>query len=67
MNKRAVKEFDMKLDLACSSVLCPIQRCKLQSVRAEKMWVAFHKFSLQEGLKLCKFYVRPLSLSGDDS
>ena len=56
----------MKLDQACSSVLGPIQRCKLQSVRAEKMWVAFHKFSLQEGLKLCKVYDKRIDLKACD-
>ena len=56
----------MKLDLACSSMLGSLQRYKLQSVRAEKMWGIFHKFSLQEGLKLCKSCDKAINLKAHD-
>lgn len=56
----------MRLSQSCSSVLSSLQRYKLQSVRAEKLWGAFHKFSLQEGLKLCKFYDKATDLKAHD-
>lgn len=47
-------------------MLGSLERYTLQSVRADKMWGMFHKFSLQEGLKLCKFYDKAIDLKAHD-
>ena len=65
-NKRIVEEFEKKVDQAYSNILSSLQHYKLQSVKAEKMWSLFHKFSLQEGLRLCKDCNKAIGLKAHD-
>ena len=65
-NKRAIEEFEKRVDEAYSNMMSSLQRYKLQSVRAEKIWGLFHKFSLQEGLRLCKICNKTVQLKAHD-
>lgn len=64
--KRNVDAFDLKLNQACRKVLESLQRYKLQSVRTDKLWSAFHKFSLQEGHEICRQCDTAINLKAGD-
>ena len=64
--KTAIRKFDASLNQACIKLVDSLQRYKLPSVRAEKLWGLFHKFSLQEGLKICKDCDKTINLNAGD-
>lgn len=64
--KEALSDFEVLLDTAIKKQLLPLQSYKLQSVRNQKLWSIHHKFSLGEGLNLCKACNESLKLGAHD-
>lgn len=64
--KDAVKGFEVILNQACVKLVVSLQKYRLGSVRAEKLWGTFHKFSLQEGLQICRQCDSAINLNGSD-
>jgi hypothetical protein len=56
----------MNLNQACIRLVASLHKYRLPSVRAEKLWGAFHKFSLQEGLDICRQCDSAINLNGGD-
>ena len=53
-SKEVLRNFEVLLDTAINNQLLPLQSYQLQSVRNQKLWSVYHRFSLGEGLNLCK-------------
>ena len=52
---------------AFNRMLQYVQQCRLVSTRREKLWVLFHRFSLEDGIEIFKSCVIALNLSAPET
>ena len=52
---------------AFNRMLQSVQQYRLVSTRREKLWVLFHRFSLEDGIEICKSCDVALNLSAPES
>ena len=53
-NKTAVVILERDMGRACEAMLSCVSHYKLHSTRMDKLWEHFHRFSLGDGLTMCK-------------
>ena len=56
-----------KLRKAYSGMLQSVQHCRLVATRREKLWVLFHRFSLENGIDMCNTCDLALNLSAPET
>ena len=52
---------------AFNRMLQSVQQCRLVTTKREKLWVLFHRFSLEDGIEICKACDVALNLSAPET
>ena len=66
IDETAVVTLNRLIGSACDEMIQSVSHYKLHSTRMDKLWERFHKFSLQDGMKMCKTCDAAIGLRAHD-
>ena len=62
-----VQQLMARMRQAYSRMFLSVQHCRLAATKREKLWVMFHRFSIEEGFEMCDSCDKALSLKAPET